>query len=213
VPGSTIVVGSIGVLSRALRDPEVGVLAPSADVVVVTTGAAFTGAAQAALEVTHALEASRVRVEALMVLDRSSNAEPYFVERIAGADLVVLCDGSPLHARLVWRDSPVGAAIEAAPRLVAIGSVASVLGATMIDPRGGAPTTGLGYRPGVVLSAPASEEQMTRTRNLLDAREPLVVVGPSGVVVCEDRRWRVALDEGVEVTRGTERVDLGEDPS
>ena len=34
-----------------------------------------------------------------MITDRSSSDEPYFAQRIRGADLVVLADGSPLHAK------------------------------------------------------------------------------------------------------------------
>ena len=99
--------------------------------------------------------------------DRTSSDEPYFATRIREADLVVLSDGSPLHAKSVWHASLVGEAIRDAMCVVAIGSVASVLGDVMIDPRGGAPTTGLGYRDGPVLSVGASEEQLHRTRTLL----------------------------------------------
>jgi len=79
-----------------------------------------------------------------MVVDRVSAGENHFATRIVEASLVVLCDGSALHARSVWRDTPVGEALARARSLVAVGASASVLGEVMIDPRGGAPTTGLG---------------------------------------------------------------------
>ena len=86
-----------------------------------------------------------------MVSDRAATKDQYYVDRLVDADLVVLCDGSALHARSVWRDNAFGEAINAASTLVAVGAVASVLGEVMIDPRGGAPTTGLGYRMGAAL--------------------------------------------------------------
>jgi len=204
---STLVVGSLGALRAGLDDQLLGEIGAGADVVVIPTAAAFTGAAEAALAVAEALEGTGARVEALMVTDRASAEEPHFVERLGQADLVVLCDGSPLHARTVWRATPVGEALPGVRRLVAVGSVASVLGVVMIDPRGGAPTTGLGYRPGLVICVGEGEDQLTRTRSLLAADETLVVLGPSGVLACDGTAWHVIVDD-VEVTRGHQRVVL-----
>jgi len=79
----------------------------------------------------------------------------------------------------VWRANAFGDAINAAPLLVAIGAVASVLGDVMIDPRGGAPTTGLGYRIGAALCVPSSEDQMLRTRSLLGDVPLVALVRPA----------------------------------
>ena len=204
---STLAVGSLDAL-RAMVSSATLVVAPSADVVVVPTAAAFTGAAEAALVLARALEGLDARVEALMVTDRAASDEPYFVSRLADADLVVLGDGSALHARSVWRHSRVGEAINAATRLVAVGSVASVLGEVMIDPRGGAPTTGLNYRAGVALCAPASLEQLGRTRLLLGDDVTLVVLGSSGVLEWREGTWRVVCARDVEVTRGARVITL-----
>lgn len=168
---------------------------------VVPTAAAFTGAAPAAVAAAEALAELAARVEAVMVSDRAGAAEPYFARRIAAAGAVVLTDGSALHARSVWRGTPVGAAIDAAGLVIAVGAVASVLGAVMVDPRGGAPTTGLGYREGPVFCAPAPAEQLARTRRLLGDAATLVVLGPGGAVVGVDGAWRVVRDDVV-VTRG-----------
>ena len=196
---TTLVAGSL----RAFIDSFEGEF-DGANVVVVPTAAAFTGAARAALEVAVALESSGALVEALMVLDRRAAGEPALVERVARADLVVLTDGAALHARAVWRDSAFGDALAAAS-LVAIGSVATVLGTVMIDPRGGAPTIGLGYRGGAVVTVPATPEQLERTRRLHTGGEPLIVVGARGVVAESDGRWRVVVADDVEVTRGERR--------
>ena len=203
---TTVAVGSLGALRWVLTDGLLP-LGAGADVVVVPTAAAFVGIAEAAGAVAEVCEPFELRVEALMVADRASTGEPYFAERLAGADLVVLCDGSPLHARAVWRATPVGEGIERARRLLAIGSVASVLGGVMIDPRGGAPTTGLGYREGVAFATASSDEQLARTRSLMPRDLALVVLGPLGVVAGEGARWRVVQDDVV-VTRGLEPASL-----
>jgi hypothetical protein len=202
----TVAVGSLNALSAVFARDIVD-LAEGADVVVVPTAAAFTGITEAAFAVAQVCEPFGFRVEALMIADRTGAAEAYFAERLAAADLVVLCDGSPLHARSVWRTTPVGEAIAKASLLVAVGSVASVLGTVMIDPRGGAPTTGLDYRGGIAFTAPASDDQLMRTRSLLAPDVALVVLGPSGVVSHDGSSWKV-VDDDVVVTRGHDIVEL-----
>lgn len=177
------------------------------DIVVVPTAAAFTGAPEACVTIAAVCNEFAARVEALMITDRSSTNEPYFADRLRQADLVVLADGSSLHARTTWRNSPIGDALKEARNLVAIGSVASVLGEVMIDPRGGAPTIGLGLFDDVAFTDPASEDRLVRTRSLVDPAMALVVLGPLGVVTRAEQ-WRVVCDEGVEVTRGQTVVEL-----
>jgi hypothetical protein len=106
----------------------------------------------------------------------------------------------------VWRANAFGDAINAASTLVAVGAVASVLGEVMIDPRGGAPTTGLGFRDGAALCLASSDEQMTRTRSLL-RDVPLVVLGPTGVVRHDGVRWTVVTGDVV-VTFGHDVFEL-----
>ena len=200
---TTLALGSIEALHAVMREGALVELKANADVVVVPTAAAFTGIAEAALAIAQVLDDFDLHVEALMVADRTAATEPYFSQRLFEADLVILCDGSSLHARSVWRATPLGQAINASLALFAIGGVASVLGDVMIDPRGGAPTTGLGYRPGLAICTPASEEQLTRTRSLLGADVPLALLGPAGVVRYDGTQWQV-LSGDVIVTRGHE---------
>jgi hypothetical protein len=201
----TYAVGSLDALRALLHAGPLEVSA-DADVVIVPTAAAFTGILEAALHTSAVFDDLEVRVEALMVSDRATSNDDYYVKRIAQADLVVLCDGSALHARSVWRASEFGDAINAATTLVAIGEVASSLGDVMIDPRGGAPTTGLGYRGGAALGVPASDDQMSRTRSLL-SDVTLIVLSPSGVVRHDGGKWSVVAGE-VTVTRGHDVVEL-----
>ena len=202
------VVGSLDALRSALDEHALALEHRELDVTVVPTAAAFSGVAQASVLVANACLGLDARVEGLMVSDRASANEPYFAERIARCDIVVLCDGSALHARTVWRSTPVGDALKAARLLVAIGSIATVLGEVMIDPRGGAPTTGLGLFAGVAFCAPSSEEQLARTRTLLGIESALVVVGPRAVVRLHDGQWRVLDGDDVVVTRGHDIITL-----
>jgi hypothetical protein len=203
---STIAFGSLGALGNSLTRADL-LDVGDIDVVILPTAAAFIGATEAALELSTLFVASGARVEALMHLDRSSSDEPYFARRAREADMVVLADGSPLHAKSVWHQTPIGEALRDAPVVVTTGSVVSVLFDTMIDPRGGAPTTGLGYREGVVVTTSAGEEQLSRTRTLLGDEAILVVLGESGVLRGEGTRWRVISGE-VTTTRGHDEVEL-----
>ncbi|MHB8380033.1 MAG: type 1 glutamine amidotransferase family protein [Acidimicrobiales bacterium] len=204
---STVVVGSLDALRGVLATGELIDVTNDTDVVLLPTAAAFLGINEAAIELSVLFEPSGAKVEALMIADRASNAEPYFVRRVTSADLVVLSDGSALHAKSVWRGSPVGEAIRDTRCVVAVGSVASLLGDVMIDPRGGAPTTGLGYRSGLTLGVSASEEQLSRTRSLLGQDETFAVLGPRGVVYFNGTSWHRASDDVV-TTRGHDVIEL-----
>ena len=202
-----LLVGSLEALQSQLSSNRVLNLSARADVVVVPTAAAFHGLTEAAIVVADVVATFEHRVEALMIADRAAAAEPYFAERLSSADLVVLCDGSALHARSVWRTTPVGDALGRAKRIVAVGSVASVLGLVMIDPRGGAPTIGLDLFRDVVVTTAASDEQLKRTRSLLAFDDALVVLGSRGVVSFDGARWTVGVDDVV-VTRGHDYATL-----
>ncbi len=196
---TTLIVGSIPALRDVLALGELLPLPGDADVVLLPTAAAFIGMTEAAVELSDVFADLDVRVEALMVADRAGAHESYFATRLRAADLVVLADGSALHAKGVWHETPVGDALREVETLVAIGASASVLGDVMIDPRGGAPTLGLGYRSGLVIGVEASEEQLVRTRSLLSSSDTLAILGPAGVLFF-DGTWRRVSDDVV-VTR------------
>lgn len=204
---STWVAGSLDALRELLASSADLTITSATTVVLLPTAAAFTGVTQAAIELARPFETYEARVEALMLTDRSSSDEPSFALRVADADVVVLSDGSALHARSVWLDTAIGEAIRNAQTLIAVGSAASVLGETMIDPRGGAPTLGLGYRVGAAITMRANDEQLARTRALLGEREVLAVLGPSGILHHDGVAWRVVGGDVV-TTRGEVRVEL-----
>jgi hypothetical protein len=202
---STFAVGSLDALRTLLRDGPL-VVPERADVVIVPTAAAFIGLTEAAVLTGALFDELDVHVEALMVADRAAISEPLWTQRVSNADLVVLCDGSALHARAVWRANSFGESIDAAETLVAIGEVSSVLGDVMIDPRGGAPTTGLGFRHGAALCVASSDEQMSRTRSLL-RDVPLVTMSHDAILHHDGERWSVVSGDVV-VTLGPDVVEL-----
>jgi hypothetical protein len=206
MPVSCLVVGSLRALEVRCSDAELFSSWRDVDVVIVPTAAAFTSLEAAAVACATPFSSRDARVESLMLKDRSTVDDAYFVRRLREADVVVLSDGSSLHARSVWRSSPVGEAIGAARCLVAVGATASVLGTTMIDPRGGAPTTGLGYRDGLVITTTTPLEQLARTRSLLDDDVVLAVVGEDGALDYDGVTWRASGD--VVATRGPRVVTL-----
>jgi hypothetical protein len=199
--------GSLAALGAFVTRGKLLVVTSETDVVIVPTAAAFIGATEAAIDLSTLFAASGAKVEAVMHVDRSSSDEPYFARRMREADVIVLSDGSPLHAKSVWHQTPIGEAIRDALVVVTIGSVASVLFETMIDPRGGAPTTGLGYREGLVVTTSAGDEQLSRTRTLLGNDGVLAVLGDSGVLQGDGARWRVVSGD-VTITRGHDEVEL-----
>jgi cyanophycinase-like exopeptidase len=199
--------GSIDALRDGLRQGTPIALAEGADVVILPTASAFRGAEAAAIELASLFEEAGAQVEALMNVSRDSSDEPHFAQRTRDADLVVLSDGSALHAKSVWRGTLVGEAIRESQRVAVVGSVASVLGDVMVDPRGGAPTNGLGYVSGLVIGVDASEEQLARTRLLLGKGATLAVLGHGGVVHFDGANWRVIAPDVV-TTRGAQFVEL-----
>ncbi len=201
---TTVLAGSLGAAVAVLG--ALG-LDAGADCVVVPTAAAFTGATEATVRAAETLAPLGVRVEGLVVLTREEAGSDYVARRVGEADLVVVLDGAALHARAVWRDTALGAALAVAHRLLAVGDVASLLFAVMVDPRGGAPTTGLGYRDGLVVTRRTAQDQLTRTRALLGDEETLCVLEQDAVVVGEDGAWRVVAGS-VEVTRGESPATL-----
>ena len=194
---SLFVVGSREGLRAVFGDHALAARGPDVDVVILPTAAAFTGAAEASVAVAQVCSEFDVRVESLMVTDRASAGEAYFSARIVEADLVVLCDGSALHARAVWRNTPVGVVL-----------TRRIRSSVVIDPRGGAPTIGMGLCRGVAFCVPSSDDQLARTRSLVAKDTSLVVVGPRGVLHYAKEAWRVIDGDDVVVTRGQDAAAL-----
>lgn len=193
---------------QALADaPAITSLGRGDRVCVVATAAAFSGADRAMAELVETLAGCEATFELLAAGDRRACDDPAVAARLGAADLVVALDGAALHARTAWRQTALATALgKSSP--VAVGSVASVLGATMIDPRGGAPTTGLGLFDEVVVCAPSPEELARRTRSLVGPQLTLVEMGPNTILTYHDATWRLVRADAVVITRAGEPATL-----
>lgn len=172
-------------------------------VVVVATAAAYRGVDAAIDELRAVLP---VPFTVVRGADRSVLTDRDSLAALDAASLICCLDGSVLHARTLWRDTALGGALRQKP-LVAIGAVGSVFGDVMIDPRGGAPTVGMGCFSGVALAMATTPEQSTRTKTLLAPSCTLVELGATSVLTY-DGTWRVEVDGGVMVTRGGKPATL-----
>jgi cyanophycinase len=146
-------------------------------------------------------------VKACMVLRRSDAEDRANAGAVRSARFLYIAGGSVLHLRSVLKDSPVWDAIVAAWHegavLAASSAGAMVLGDTMVDPRGGALTLGLGLIDQIAVLPHAGtwpEEKTHRTVRLASGALRIVAIdertavlrGPGG-------RWRVAGDGEVTV--------------
>jgi cyanophycinase len=203
-----VVIGAVG------SEAELACVAPTLlsdhdDVVIVPTAAAFVGATDAAVRLARLLEPVGCKVEALMATDRRGAHEEHFASRVREARWVLLADGSALHARSVLRESPLGEALLEARGLLAIGAAATVIGLHMIDPRGGAPTIGLGLARDLAITPPESDDQMARTQRLLAADVTLVELGARCAVLRRAGAWTDVGTEPTRAWRAGEPVRLG----
>jgi cyanophycinase len=161
------------------------VVAPAGRVVVLTTAAAFENPAKLADRARAWFGGLGVDVDVPDANDRRSASTEAVVRAVAGAAAVYLTSGSAQHLRSVLKGSPLWPALVGAWQRGAVlaGSQAgaAVLGATMIDARGGGFTAGLGLFSGFAVMPRFNQwnaERIHRVRTL----------APDGVVV-------IAVDE------------------
>jgi cyanophycinase len=121
------------------------------------------------------------------------------VKAVKAAKLVYFSDGSPLHLRSVFKDSPVWDALVAAwnegTAVAGTGAGAMVLGDPMVDPRGGAFTLGLGLVPSMAAMTKTHDwhdETKRRTIQLATKGVPLVAVDDATAVMRSPKgKWSV----------------------
>ncbi len=119
-----------------------------AEVLVLPTAAAYEHP-ERAVETARAWFARfGAKVSGLMVLSRRDAMDEEAAGRLRAARFIYLSGGSPMHLRSVLKDTPAWSAIVDAWRggavLAGSSAGAMVLGDSMVDPRGGALTLGLG---------------------------------------------------------------------
>ena len=190
------------------------------DLAVLPTASAFMEPERAVLEIGEWLRPLGADVEGLMVSSRSDAELDEFAQRLQSAEIGYLTDGSAMHLRTTLKATAVFdaliAMIERGATVVASGSAASVLCDPMIDPRGGAPTVGLGpIRAFTVVphredDEDASEEKLLRTLQLLPNSQPALVLDAGAGVICHADGTYGAIGKGeVRVFRDAALVPEG----
>ena len=194
-------------------------LAPGPRVAIVPLAAAFGSPEQTVVAAASWLNPAGAEVEGIMALNRAESDTEALAARVADADLVLIVDGSAMHLRTALKATRLLAEIEALVArggvVVAEGSSATVLCDPMVDPRGGAPTVGLGLLAGItVISHIAGESEETatdklqRTAALVPRELPVLgLTADAAVLVDADRRLRVIGAGVVSVLRAGVEVD------
>ena len=153
------------------------------DVLVVPTAAAYEQPQKVVEAATTYFSDLGVKVKAANVFGRSAAMEKANAKAVRAAKLVYFGDGSPLHMRSVFKDTPWWDALVEAwndgTAVAGTGAGAMVLGDPMVDPRGGAFTLGLGLLPSLAAMTKTHDwhhETKRRTIQLATKGLPLVAV-------------------------------------
>jgi cyanophycinase len=169
------------------------------DVLLVPTAAAYEQPQKVIDAATAYFGGLGLKVKTLDVLTRPAATDKANVKAVKAAKLVYFSDGSPLHLRSVFKDSPVWDALVAAwnegTAVAGTGAGAMVLGDPMVDPRGGAFTLGLGLVPSMAAMTKTHDwhdETKRRTIQLATKGVPLVAVDDATAVMRSPKgKWSV----------------------
>jgi len=153
------------------------------EVLVVPTAAAYEHPQRTVDAATEYFGALGAKVKGLDVLGRPAASDKANVKALKNASLVYFGDGSSLHLRSVFKDTPWWDALVAAwndgTAVAGTGAGAMVLGDPMVDPRGGAFTLGLGLVPSLAAMTKTHDwhhETKRRTIQLATKGLPVVAV-------------------------------------
>jgi cyanophycinase len=153
------------------------------EVLVVPTAAAYEHPQRTVDAAAAYFGAFGTKVKGLDVLGRPAASDKANVKAVKDASLVYFGDGSSLHLRSVFKDTPWWEALVAAwndgTAVAGTGAGAMVLGDPMVDPRGGAFTLGLGLLPSMAAMTKTNDwhhETKRRTIQLATKGLPVVAV-------------------------------------
>ena len=160
---------------------------PGARVAVIPTASAFEGPEAVVVAIAEWLVGHGAEIEGLMVSSRAEADLADMADRLEDASIGYLSDGTALHLRTTLKSTALFdalmAMLEKGKTVVASGASATVLCDPMIDPRGGAPTVGLGpIRAFTVVPHVGGdeddprEEKLHRTIELASAKVPVVAL-------------------------------------
>jgi cyanophycinase len=147
-PGSLALVGGAEWTDGCTFDQGLWEEAGRPEVLILPTAAAYEHPERAVETAQRWFAGFGATATGLMVVTRRDALEEEAAARLREGRMIYLSGGSPMHLRSVLKDSPVWDAIVAAWRggavLAGSSAGAMVLGDSMVDPRGGALTLGLG---------------------------------------------------------------------
>ncbi len=153
------------------------------EVLVVATAAAYEQPQKVVAAAAAYFGELGAKVKSADVYGRSAAMDKAAVKAVRAAKLVYFGDGSPLHARSVFKDTPWWDALVEAwndgAAVAGTGAGAMILGDPMVDPRGGAFTLGLGLIPSLAAMTKTQDwhhETKRRTIQLATKGLPLVAV-------------------------------------
>ena len=169
-----------------------------AEVLVLPTAAAYEHP-ERAVETARAWFARfGASVKGLMILSRRDALDEAAAAQLRAARFIYLSGGSPMHLRSVLKDSPAWDAIVDAWRggavLAGSSAGAMVLGDSMVDPRGGALTLGLGLLERIAVMPHYdtwSEEKAHRTVQLATGHLRIAAIDERTALIRDpDGTWR-----------------------
>lgn len=147
-PGPLALVGGAEWTDGCTFDESLWRDSGQAEVVVLPTAAAYEHPERAVETARAWFGRFGASVRGLMILSRAEALDEGAAEQLRAARFIYLGGGSPMHLRSVLKDTPAWSAIveawQAGAVLAGSSAGAMVLGDSMVDPRGGALTLGLG---------------------------------------------------------------------
>ena len=196
-------------------------IAGGSRVAIVPMASAFTHPEETTIVVAGWLEALGAEVEGVMALSRTEADVEDLAARLDDADLIFVTDGSALHLRTTLKATALSthlfAALESGRVVAASGAGATVFCDPMVDPRGGAPTVGLGPITTFTVVAHVGDDpddvhldKLHRTIELAPKDLPVVALPMRTGIVCRpDGTYEVIGDGHVTVYLGGQAVEAG----
>jgi cyanophycinase len=198
-PGHLALVGGAEWTAGCSFDQRLWEAAGRPEVLVLPTAAAYEHPARAVATAQTWFATFGATAVGLDLVARPHAFDETLVARLKEARFIYLGGGSPMHMRSVLKDSPAWDALVGAWHSGAViaGSSAGamVLGESMVDPRGGALTLGLGLISGVAVlphSDAWSEEKTHRTVQLATGHLRIAAVDEQTALIRDPSgKWSV----------------------
>ena len=188
-----------------------------AEVVVLPTAAAYEHPQRAVDTAQKWFGRFGATARGLMILSRRDALDEAAAEQLRTARMIYISGGSPMHLRSVLKDTPAWSAIVEAWRggavLAGSSAGAMVLGDSMVDPRGGALTLGLGLLERIAVLPHYdtwSEEKAHRTVQLATGHLRIAAIDERTALIRDpDGSWCVAGagDVSIFVDAGPRQLD------